>query len=636
MKKIIIYLPVSNLYPYYRTLCSIAKTLSDDVYILQCKEDSYFFNIFSDLNTMNDKVIFYKQYKRVSNSAKKAYSLKIINIEEYISEKDIKQLSTLIPNEINEMQKFEYKGYKIGKASECDLILKTKILNIENISNEEKNIYFNYILNAIVSAELTDKLCKIIKPDLFLAFNPYTINQVSCFFAKKNNVDFEYITNNTYKGSDYSSFLFSKTNIDEDIFNLIRKYPEHCEYPLIKNFVSNSWEDTFFRLYGEDDHIFSTSKSKRIEDILSYLKLQKKKTIVAFTSSNDEILASQLNYETQEKSFPLKNIFQTQVEWINYLKKYASKHNDIQIIIRVHPREGIKQNGKLSEHLIFLQKAFTERTENFVIVWADDPISSYDLIELADLCLVNWSSMGLECARIGIPVLSYTSGAYYIESKSIYVANSFDDYEKKLNNLLNKEYSFEMLADGIRYDFWRNHVNVIDCSDTITHDFNDDTFWPYISKAKSEVINKIISGETTAIEYNKTIWLNSINDNTLNEERKAILRGISSFYYKVIYEIRQNKLKKIFLRLLRKFIYLISIKKININITPEKMSEENIKNMIYSKKFALIKSYFTKNPYYKLINENMILYYYKGKKYIRYSPLLYKLGILYKDNYKKN
>jgi hypothetical protein len=45
-------------------------------------------------------------------------------------------------------------------------------------------------------------------------------------------------------------------------------------------------------------------------------------------------------------------------------------------------------------------------SKNFSVVWPDSPISSYDLFHIAHAVSVSYSSIGLEAARSGIPVVT--------------------------------------------------------------------------------------------------------------------------------------------------------------------------------------------------------------------------------------
>src|SRR5205807_8907478 len=96
--------------------------------------------------------------------------------------------------------------------------------------------------------------------------------------------------------------------------------------------------------------------------------------------------------------------------------EYVESHDDLQLAVRIHPREGPnKREGGTSQHLQKLRREFGAYQHARVrIIWPEDKTSSYDLGEAADLALVSWSSIGLELARLGVPVLTSTRGIGFL------------------------------------------------------------------------------------------------------------------------------------------------------------------------------------------------------------------------------
>ena len=133
-----------------------------------------------------------------------------------------------------------------------------------------------------------------------------------------------------------------------------------------------------------------------------------RRTIVAFTSSLDEIesstlLSMGLNENGHQK---LASVYADQIDWLVDLNTLAEIHGDIEIVVRVHPRTGNEERSGIgSRHLEGLrQRAATLHKLKFI--WPQDPVSSYDLMLTADVVTVSWSSIGIEAAVFGIPVVS--------------------------------------------------------------------------------------------------------------------------------------------------------------------------------------------------------------------------------------
>ena len=227
--------------------------------------------------------------------------------------------------------------------------------------------------------------------------------------------------------------------------------------------------------------------------------------------------------------------FPDQISWLQMLCEYASRRDDIQIVVRIHPREGKRGAGFDSEHLQKLKATFTENTSNFIIIWPDEPISSYDLMELADVCLVAWSLMGQEAARLGIPVLSFTGNMFYPDDDFMQVATTREEYEKRLTTMIAVGYTWEYLIKAVRFYHWRIFIPGLDLSETVPLTFDDNAVWPQVPESKIEVINDILSGKQDLLRYNIRSWQEQLGNDSLQEESRAMREGIRRFIDKVFY-----------------------------------------------------------------------------------------------------
>jgi hypothetical protein len=168
-------------------------------------------------------------------------------------------------------------------------------------------------------------------------------------------------------------------------------------------------EDSFLRFAGSGFTIYSPAWSARSDALFETLRLDRhRRLLVAYTSSEDEVRGVRF-YESAlgVEIYPGHSPFADQFDWLQSLVDFVEASDDLQLVIRVHPREAPnKRENRTSENLRELQRRFSNTYANVRVVWPADPVSSYDLAEIADVGLIALSTIGFELARLGVPVIA--------------------------------------------------------------------------------------------------------------------------------------------------------------------------------------------------------------------------------------
>ena len=144
--------------------------------------------------------------------------------------------------------------------------------------------------------------------------------------------------------------------------------------------------------------IYSPVRTGSTNDLFKQLKLDpQRRVLVAFTSSLDEIEANNRYLNAMHMDpFPEKQPFRDQIEWLEAFF-FVEASPDLQLVIRTHPREGInRRDAVVAPHLAALKERFSRPFKHVQIIWAEEKVSSYDLMELADVGLSAWSFAALE------------------------------------------------------------------------------------------------------------------------------------------------------------------------------------------------------------------------------------------------
>ena len=119
-------------------------------------------------------------------------------------------------------------------------------------------------------------------------------------------------------------------------------------------------------------------------------------------------------------------------EWINGTIQYFITIPNIQLVIRIHPGEANVQHGSIYE---MIRQTLPELPEHIHIIEPLADVNTYDLMDLASLGLVYTTTVGLEMAMRGIPVI--VSGRTHYRSRGFtHDPTSWVQYFKILNELL--------------------------------------------------------------------------------------------------------------------------------------------------------------------------------------------------------
>lgn len=120
-------------------------------------------------------------------------------------------------------------------------------------------------------------------------------------------------------------------------------------------------------------------------------------------------------------------------EWITKTVQYFARRNDVQFVIRVHPGEKLVPQAKSMGTVV--KEALPELPSHIHVIGALDNINTYDLIEIADVGLAYTTTVGLETAMNGRPVIS--CGQTHYRGRGITIdPNSWDEYYATLEKVL--------------------------------------------------------------------------------------------------------------------------------------------------------------------------------------------------------
>ena len=123
----------------------------------------------------------------------------------------------------------------------------------------------------------------------------------------------------------------------------------------------------------------------------------------------------------------------TMSEWIQKITQYFIDNNDFQLLIRVHPGEMLTHGTSMVD---VVKAAVKELPEHIHLIGPDEKINTYDLMDITSIGLVYTTTVGLEMAMRGIPVI-VAGHTHYRNRGFTFDPNTWDDFFEMLETLMN-------------------------------------------------------------------------------------------------------------------------------------------------------------------------------------------------------
>ncbi len=132
-------------------------------------------------------------------------------------------------------------------------------------------------------------------------------------------------------------------------------------------------------------------------------------------------------------------------EWISRTVQYFIGRPDVQLVIRVHPGEVLTHGQSMAD---VVREVLPRLPENIRLIRASDEINTYDLIEVADVGLVYTTTVGLEMAMMGLPVV-VAGQTHYRERGFTYDPDSWVTYFKLLGHILENPAEYRLTREQV-------------------------------------------------------------------------------------------------------------------------------------------------------------------------------------------
>lgn len=175
------------------------------------------------------------------------------------------------------------------------------------------------------------------------------------------------------------------------------------------------------------------------------LSLSRDKRLWAlFTSSTDEVAGDPL----------MRGPYESQDAWVRDVVQWVGSRDDLELVIKVHPNLGGNiYIGKAVDELQIYQEMKSALPANVRLVLPEDSVNAYSLAEEADVGLTFGSTIGLEMAMMGKPVL-LASRALYEYGSQILTVRSKETLPGMLERCLQASPDREIQREAFRLAYY--------------------------------------------------------------------------------------------------------------------------------------------------------------------------------------
>lgn len=356
---------------------------------------------------------------------------------------------------VDERLAYSYKGIPVGRLAYYDLSIKFKRDRTRRELSQQEILYYDgAISDGVGIIDFLDRNKSSVLLNAVVAIDEYSLANVIREWARINSISafragFSYHFN---ADPQFVTLSSTKTRASEKC-NRANRWKLWRDVPLPAPVIDEISADLVFRMSGTGGHIFSSNYTGNLDALLEKYGLrQEVKTLVVFSSANDEIDAISELSKALGDQFEIHDAFDSQIEWLEAVVAYA-RHSDVQVIIKMHPRLSKSHRDSGSAEDIHIYRALEEASPgNVVFLWPEANVSAYDILQIADVCLTSWGTMGLEAAKLGVPVVTgMTKITFATPGLSLFSkAESAKQFQRLLDEPKTK-ISVEDLAEAFRW-----------------------------------------------------------------------------------------------------------------------------------------------------------------------------------------
>ena len=329
-----------------------------------------------------------------------------------------------------------YKSYSLGDYAKSSVYSHFRISELDLTMPKVCKTLRGYIYSGAVAYESLKSVIEDFKPNLLFLFNGrFCTHRIALELARERGI--RVLVHE--RGVTDQTIAFWENESCHGRHTFTMGWEAWKNVPLRVEELMEIHRILDRRRRGEGTNWFSfVSPTKSIQNILKLYKVPSTLRLVTlFTSSEDEFAGS------SEYNFSL-----TQYEVIKRSIDYFALKKDFFLFIRIHPNTA--KTDKLHSKLQELKYSLPD---NVRIAMPNDSVNSYDLADLSVACIVYLSTIALEIAATGRPVLLCAD--LLQEQPFALNLRETESFEMSIARLLAESISTERIRWAYRYAYYR-------------------------------------------------------------------------------------------------------------------------------------------------------------------------------------
>lgn len=321
-----------------------------------------------------------------------------------------------------------WSGQPVGEWAKSSAFNQFRLSRISLEDPEVVQVLRDCIVGTAISFDALSGAFDEFQPDVVVTFNGrFFSHRVAVELAHQRGL--QLVTHE--RGFRKSTALLRSGGMIHELDLFDRIWSDWHDVPLTLEEVRATSQMFHNRRYGKDLNWKSFSPPPGEADTLRRkLSLDSRPVVACFTSSDDEWLTFP---ERREGAFP------DSLDWIPATLEAARQSPELQWVIRLHPN--LVNYGVNEQAMQQARELAAQLPANCRLVMPTDDVSSYTLADIAACGVVYGTTLGIEMASRGKPVVAVARG-WYGRTEMVHFAGSPEGYLPTVRDAVREPVSF--------------------------------------------------------------------------------------------------------------------------------------------------------------------------------------------------